>query len=143
MDTLLLRLYRGLLILYPAEFREEYGRELCLALEDRCREERSALGIIGAWMHAAWGVLGEAPKEHYHVMMQDIRHAIRVMRKDAPITAAAILILALGIGAATAVFSLVNGILVRPLPYGNTDRLVAVEEYEPGDETDNGYDDEQ
>jgi len=135
MDTLLLRLYRGLLILYPAEFREEYGRELCLALEDRCREERSALGIIGAWMHAAWGVLGEAPKEHYHVMMQDIRHAIRVMRKDAPITAAAILILALGIGAATAVFSLVNGILVRPLPYGNTDRLVAVEEYEPGDET--------
>ena len=127
----MVRLYRGLLILYPAEFRNEYGRELCLALVDRCREQRSRLGVFLVWMQAALGVLAEAPKEHYHVMTQDIRHAFRVMWKDAPITVAAIAVLALGIGSTTAVFSLVNGILVRPLPYPQPERLVAVAEYNP------------
>src|ERR1035438_2904844 len=133
MDVMV-RLYRGLLILYPAEFREEYGRELCLAFTDRCRAQHSRLGVLMVWIHAAFGVLAEAPKEHYHVMLQDIRHALRVMWKDASITAAAIAILALGIGATTTVFSLVNGILVRPLPYPEPDRLVAVAEYNSGGE---------
>ena len=119
------RFYRSLLLLYPSEFRDEYGRELCLALADRCREQRTRLGILLVWIHAALGILAEAPKEHYHVMTQDIRHALRVMWKDAPITAAAIAVLALGIGSTTAVFSLVNGILVRPLPYPEPDRLIA------------------
>lgn len=122
-------LYRGLLVLYPAEFRDEYGRELCLALLDRCREQRTRFGILLVWIHAALGVLAEAPKEHGHVMLQDIRHAFRVMWKDAAITAAAIAVLALGIGCATAVFSLVNGILVRPLPYFQPERIVAVAEF--------------
>ena len=125
------RFYRSLLLLYPSEFRDEYGRELCLALADRCREQRTRLGILLVWIHAALGILAEAPKEHYHVMTQDIRHALRVMWKDAPITAAAIAVLALGIGSATAVFSLVNGILVRPLPYPESDRLIAIAEYNP------------
>jgi putative ABC transport system permease protein len=124
------RFYRSLLILYPSEFRDEYGRELCLALADRCRAERSRLGVLLAWIHAAFGVLAEAPQEHYHVMLQDIRHALRVMWKDAPIAAAAIAILALGIGSTTTVFSLVNGILVRPLPYPESERLVAVAEFQ-------------
>ncbi len=130
MEPGLVRLYRGLLILYPAEFRDEYGRELCLALLDRCREQRSRAGLLLVWIHAAIGVLAEAPKEHYYVMLQDIRHALRVMRKDAPVTAAAIVILALGIGSTTAVFTLVNGILVRPLPYPDPERIVAVDEYQ-------------
>jgi ABC-type lipoprotein release transport system permease subunit len=62
-------------------------------------------------------------------MFQDIRHALRVMWKDASITAAAIAILALGIGATTTVFSLVNGILVRPLPYPQPQHLVHVAEF--------------
>ena len=130
MTTGLVRLYRGLLLLYPAEFRDEYSRELCLALKDRCRDQRSLLAVLLVWIHAALGVLTEAPKEHYHVMLQDLRHTLRVMHKDAAITAAAIVILALGIGSTTAVFTLVNGILVRPLPYPDTDRLVAVDEHE-------------
>src|SRR5580693_1709367 len=125
----MVRLYRGLLFLYPAEFRDEYGRELCLALADRCRERSGRVALLFVWMHAILGVFAEAPKEHFHVMLQDIRHALRVMWKDAPITAAAIAVLALGIGATTAVFSLVNGVLVRPLPYPASDRLVAVSEY--------------
>jgi putative ABC transport system permease protein len=130
MTSDLVRLYRGLLFLYPAEFREEYGRELCLVLLDRCREQRSRLGVLLVWIHAAFGVVAEAPKEHYHVMLQDLRHALRVMRNDAAATATAIVILALGIGSTTAVFTLVNGILVRPLPYPGSDRIVAVDEYQ-------------
>jgi putative ABC transport system permease protein len=124
------RLYRSLLVLYPSEFRDEYGRELCLALADRCRAQTSRLGVLLVWIHAVFGVLAEAPQEHYHVMLQDIRHALRVMWKDAPVTAAAIAILALGIGSTTTVFSLVNGILVRPLPYPEPERLVAVAEFQ-------------
>jgi len=130
----MVRLYRSLLILYPAEFRDEYGRELCLALADRCCAQRSRVGVLMVWIHAAFGVLAEAPREHYHVMLQDIRHALRVMWKDASISAAAIAILALGIGSTTTVFSLVNGILVRPLPYPEPDRLVAVAEFNSGGE---------
>jgi putative ABC transport system permease protein len=126
-----LRLYRGLLFLYPAEFRDEYARELCLALDDRCREHQSAPGLLLVWVHAALGVFFEAPKEHYHMIIQDLRYAIRVMRRDALVTAAAIVVLALGIGSTTLVFSLADGLLVRPLPYPEQDRLVAVEEYHP------------
>lgn len=55
----------------------------------------------------------------------DFRHASRALRKER-IAAAAVLTLALGIGGATAVFSVVNGVLIKPLPYPNPDRLVRV-----------------
>src|SRR5947209_6950860 len=92
------RLYRVLLRLYPAEFREEYGRELCLVLQDRRREQRSRAGLLLVWLYAVWGVLREAPKEHCHVIFQDLRYAIRILRKDPLAPISAIVILALGIG---------------------------------------------
>ena len=67
--------------------------------------------------------------------MQDLRHAISSFRRNPVFTAAAVLTLALAIGATTAVYSLVYGVLLRPLPFVGPDRLVRLWEEHPGGNT--------
>ena len=73
----------------------------------------------------------EAPACHNHAMLptvlQDLKFALRQFRRSPAFAITVVLTLALGIGATTAIFSMVDGILLRPLPFPDADRLVAID----------------
>ena len=121
------RAYRALLALYPSAFRDEYGRELSLVFVDRYRDAVGAWDRTRLWLDAVSGILTEAPKEHARMILDDIGDAWRVLRRHPLITATIVAMLGLGIGANTAVFSLLNAVALRsPLPVPHAGELYVV-----------------
>ena len=147
-------LYRVLLRLCPPDLRREFGAEMeALFVADLARAR--GLGRLAVWARALADVLRhgfgarndgwrrfrrtsayveyETGRWTFETWRYDVRHAIRAMGRQPATSAIIVLTLALAIGANTAVFSAVQAVLLRPLPYPQPERLVRVYEKRPNE----------
>ena len=136
--------YRFLLGLYPREFRARFASDLEADFGDLLRTR----GALATWRRVVPDLLRSVPLTHagaratrkrarvmagkgerpMHSLPSDLRHACRVLRKAPVFTAVTVITLAFGIGANSAIFSLVNAVLLRPLGYTEPERLMLVYE---------------
>ena len=133
------RLARSLLLaLTPRDWREVIDGDLAEGFQHRC--ETRGVGRARAWY---WRQLAstdvfrlrrvapelrapESPKGRVDMLIQDLRYAARTIARKPLHAAAVVATLAIGIGASTAVFSVVHAVLLRPLPYQDAERIVMV-----------------
>jgi putative ABC transport system permease protein len=136
-----------LLRTYPQEFRERFGADL----ESDFAELLSTRGSRAAWKYALSDLRRALPmthtddqrarqrrfaitlgaEGHMSSLLFDFRHAVRALIKSPIFTSVTVLTLALGIGANSAIFSLVNAVLLRPLGYHDPERLMMIYERIP------------
>jgi hypothetical protein len=122
-----MKLYRYLLHAYPASFRAEYAEEMCAIFDQKRRKTASMLMPL-LWIETVFEILANALRVHLDILGQDLRYAARSFRRAPGFTVTAIVVSALGIGATTAAFTMVDHVLLRPLAFADQDRIVKVYE---------------
>lgn len=144
-EAVLRWLFRLLLAAYPSSFRLAYRGDMELLFRERCAEAarsgrlaqfcvRTTLDVLTSGLAERWSSRRHgfrvAPLRPGRISMtgflHDARYAVRLLRRQPAFSLFVILTLAVGIGATTAVFAVVDGVLLRPLPYPESDRLVRV-----------------
>jgi putative ABC transport system permease protein len=136
-----MRLYRLLLLTFPADFRRRFGDDMSAVFDDRLRgaRQRGPLAAAGFWIRTIADVVAHGMAERrararlacrrasmLSSWKQDLTFGWRTLRRSPGIALTAIVTLALGIGASTAVFSVADALVLQSLPYPAADRLVAL-----------------
>ncbi|MGH9349849.1 MAG: ABC transporter permease [Vicinamibacterales bacterium] len=121
--------YRQFLRCFPFDFQREYGAEMSDVFHEQRRDARGEgrYAMWTLWTETLQGFARTAPREHLAMLRQDAGYALRTMRRTPVFTAAAILALGLGIGANTAIFSLLNATFLNPLAVREPSRLVSLQ----------------
>jgi putative ABC transport system permease protein len=127
-----MRFYRALLHLYPASFRAEYGDEMESVFRARRRDATNPLAVLLLWIAEFFEILFNAIAVHWDILRQDLRYTARTLLRSPGFAVTAILVVALGIGANTAAFSVTDFVLIRGLPFPDPQRLVKIWQAEPG-----------
>jgi len=116
-----------------ADWKQEWQAELryreALLAEWDNLTLKTKVNLLWRSLGAFWDALWLQPQRLEDEMFQDLRYGVRVLLKKPGFVLVAVITLALGIGASTAIFSAVNPILFEPLPYPNADRVAMVWDY--------------
>ena len=126
-----MRLYKALLHLYPSSFRKEYEEELVHIFRERRTQMHNPVSIAWLWLSGFVDVVLNAACAHWEILRQDLRYTTRTLLRAPVFTLTAIVVTGLGIGASTAAFSITDRVLLRPLPFPNSDRLVQLWQRNP------------